>query len=577
MPSVTKESLEAAGVELPPGVSPPPAASEAAPPQRQIQKTMLGMTGPLPGAPPSPSESAHDHAQPEKAMAATTQRTMLGMPAAEMLAAQAAAAEAQAKAAAAKPSEPAVPSPTTNRTMLGMAVTPPPQAAEAPAPKGASWGTPAAVPPDVQARPRAAVQYGEAIDPESIPPPAPRAKSRVPLVLGLLFALVLVLGAGGLAIALVLGTGGGRELRASVVNTEEGEGLRVELPDAEAGTRVRFAGEERVLENDVTTFALRPDALHLGDNQLTVEVLAPGGEPEPRAVTLTVSFRIRPNLAGLADEQPAIGIAVDALAGSRVTVDGEAVALDASGHGERRIAVEASAGSEPGAAATVFEHSVPYRVELPGGETREGTLRTRIPFTSLQIDRPGLEAVTDRDAIEIAGAAHPGAVVAIDGEAVEIVEGRFVHRLALPEPGERTVRVVARRDGRAPNAITLRIRRVVDLAAEAATFEADASLTYARIQQNPTIYRGQRVAMEGRVYNVGIHGGHSILQILVRDCPRGERCPLWVTLPQATDVENQSWVRVLGVIGGEQQFRSESDRVITVPRVDAHYVLPLER
>ncbi len=387
----------------------------------------------------------------------------------------------------------------------------------------------------------------------------------------LLFVGLLALGAGGVAIVLVVMRGGSSELSATVVHTEQGEGLRVEVPGAEAGSKVRFGGEEQPLEHGSATFALEAGSLHLGDNELHLDVIAPNAAVETRTVTLTVSFRVRPELAGLGDDPPTIAIAVDAVAGSRATVGGEAVALDAQGHGARSFAVTAEAGQ------SFFEHSATYRVELPSGEVQQGTVRTRVPFASLQIDRPGEEAVTDRDAIEIAGAVHPGAAVTIDGRAVEVSEGRFVYSLALPEPGERTVRIVARREGRAPSTAMLHVRRVADLAAEAASFEADPSLTYARIQQNPSIYRGQRVAMEGRVYNVGVHGGQSILQILVRDCPRGERCPLWVTLPQATEVTNQSWVRVLGVVGGEQQFRSESDRVITVPRVDAHYVLPLER
>jgi uncharacterized membrane protein YcgQ (UPF0703/DUF1980 family) len=100
-------------------------------------------------------------------------------------------------------------------------------------------------------------------------------------------------------------------------------------------------------------------------------------------------------------------------------------------------------------------------------------------------------------------------------------------------------------------------------------------MTYARIQQSPAVYRGRKVALEGRVYNVDVSGGRSVIQILVRDCARGQRCPLWVTYPQATEATVDSWVRVLGTVAGEQQFRSESDRIISVPRVDAELVLPL--
>ena len=65
--------------------------------------------------------------------------------------------------------------------------------------------------------------------------------------------------------------------------------------------------------------------------------------------------------------------------------------------------------------------------------------------------------------------------------------------------------------------------------------------------------------------------------MLVRDCPGTQRCPLWVDIPQDTDVTADTWVRVLGTVAGEQQFRSERGQVHTVPSVRAQYVLKLAR
>jgi hypothetical protein len=63
----------------------------------------------------------------------------------------------------------------------------------------------------------------------------------------------------------------------------------------------------------------------------------------------------------------------------------------------------------------------------------------------------------------------------------------------------------------------------------------------------------------------------------VLDCPGQSRCPLWVEYPQATQVDLDSWVRVLGVVAGEQQFRSKQGQVHTVPSVNAQYVLKLAK
>jgi hypothetical protein len=92
--------------------------------------------------------------------------------------------------------------------------------------------------------------------------------------------------------------------------------------------------------------------------------------------------------------------------------------------------------------------------------------------------------------------------------------------------------------------------------------------------QNAAMYRGQHAAFEGRIYNAHVEGGRSALQILVRECPRGERCPLWVNYPAATEFTKDDWVRVLGVLQGEQQFRADDDQVRSVPKLDAVFLLP---
>jgi hypothetical protein len=157
---------------------------------------------------------------------------------------------------------------------------------------------------------------------------------------------------------------------------------------------------------------------------------------------------------------------------------------------------------------------------------------------------------------------------------VEVREGRFVQSLALPELGERSFVLLARQADHAPRRVEITIRRVEDMAAEARGYELDSNLSYARIAQNPDIYRGRHVAFEGRVYNVRVEAGRSDLQLLVRHCASGHRCPLWVSYPAATDAALDDWVRVLGEVAGEQQFRAESGEIMRVPKLDAVYVLP---
>lgn len=451
----------------------------------------------------------------------------------------------------------------TNRTMLGQ-----------PAPKvpGSEPPAPAAEPERRSSYPpgprgRAAVVYPhDTGEQEALV--LPRKRSAAPAVALLsIGVLVLLVGGGLLAYSMMTS---GSDLRASVVQGADGEALQIEVPGAAAGTRLRFHGQERPLEAGRARFPLSADDLSLGDNELTVDVLAPDGSVSTRTIALLLELRVRADLGPLAGAPPAIDVVVEAPRGSEVTLDGEALALDSAGRGTRRYEIDpAGAGAEG-----VVEHVVRYRVVPPSGDAAQGELRTRIPVTSLQIDRPGEQLVTERDSVEVAGAVAPGSTVTVAGEDVEVRLGRFLTTRPLPAPGEHTIEVVARTPGKAPRVARLRVRRVESLEAEAARFEVDRDLTYARISQNPATYRGRNVAFEGVVFNVDVRNGRSVLQILVSDCPAGAQCPLWVTYPAATDAENRARVRVLGTVHGEQQYRSQSGETRTVPRVDATFVLP---
>ncbi len=533
-------------------------------------------SGPQPSGPPT-------GAPPKRVHVAGQGRTMLGVQAPDKAVVAAAVEQARKnreerdKGASERPKrssnrpEDAL-DPLTNRTMLGQ---PAPRVAssEAPPPRSSGQTNQEKQPRGLDAksssgRMRAPVIYPtDAAEEEALTLPTKGPGKGVAigaLVVGL---VVLAIGGGALAWALMAG---GSAIHASVVQGPTGEMLEIEVPGAEAGTSVRFGGEEQELEASRARFALAAEDLSLGDNELSVDVVAPDGTVETETVELYLEMRVRADLGPLSNAPPAIEVIVEAPPGSTASLEGDALTLDAQGRGSRRFTIQGSAANAEG----LVEHVVRYRVRPPDGEEAQGELRTRIPLTTLQLDRPGAEVVTDQTSVEFAGAVAPGATVTVGGATAQVTDGRFVYPYALPEVGEQTVEVVARHSGRAPRVAEVRIRRVADLEAEAASFEVNEELTYARIAQNPATYRGQHVAFEGQVYNVEVRNGRSMLQILVSECPDGERCPLWVSYPSATETELRSRIRVLGAVAGEQQFRSQSGEIRTVPRVDATFILP---
>ena len=358
-------------------------------------------------------------------------------------------------------------------------------------------------------------------------------------------------------------------VRASIEQTENGERLLIDIPGASPATKARFEGQEQPLAAGRARFSLLNVELQLGENTLHVDVIEPSGEVEQVSVVLFLRYRVRADLSALQSESPQLRIVVDAMPGASVTLDEESISLDSTGHGALEFGLEAEGD------ASMYERTVRYRIVSSDQRVDEGEVRTRIPYATLHIDQPGERTITDKDRVELIGAVDVDAQVTLEGQNVELQEGRFVTHLALSELGEREYTLVVQQPGKVPRRKTFKVQRVADLATEAAAYPVDTSLTYARISRNPESYRGQHVSFDGRVYNIDVHEGRTVIQMVSRDCPRGQRCPLWVAFGGTSDIEMNDWVRAIGQLEGEQQFRSPSGEVLSVPRIDAVFVLPI--
>ena len=586
-----------------------PQAVKAASPRVEsaLNRTMLGVVAPVSSAAtplakkPSepvakkPREPVQVEVAPTQAPKDDLKRTLLGVSPVQLPSRKASPASAEAPssepASSSLRSQAATPAPATgqsgtsgeelkisaksSRTMLGMS----PVAGSQPVaqPRAPQPGGPVAQPRtstpenneplDASPRQRSFTPVTSEVEPrESEPAAAPGLAPRRAFGLGL-GAMALVLA----VVALVSWLWkSGPDLHAKVLKRDGAEVLEVEVPSAQTGTKVRFSGAEKELTAGRAEFALPQDALSLGANTLPLSLVHPDGEVEAASVELDVAYRARLDVSGLASDPPTVSVVIDAQPGTAVTVDGEKVELDGRGRAVQSRALAAQTGS-------TLDFRARYAMVFADGGRAEGELALKLPVTALHIDRPGRHVVTDQTSLEVAGAVDPGASVTVSGQPVPVNEGRFLRQVTLADEGDQTVRVWARSPDKAPRVVDIQVRRVADLSVAAASFVFDPSLKYAKIQQNPSIYQGQSVAFNGRVYNVEVAGGHSVLQILVEDCPRGARCPLWVEYEQAADATVDSWVRVLGTVAGEQKFRSRQGNVQTVPSVQARYVLKLAR
>jgi hypothetical protein len=386
-----------------------------------------------------------------------------------------------------------------------------------------------------------------------------------------LFGLILLLLAGGAAVTwAVLAGGEVTNLEARLVPSPEGEVLIVRIP-GDGVAKVRLLAMEQPVTGGEARFTLPTTALNVGTNEIPVELFDADGDIRSVKVSLTVSFRVRPDTAGLLQREPFVTVVVDAVPGSTVTIAGEALVLDARGRGERRFPVP------PRDSNDAFELEVPYVVTLPSDEPSEGRAVVRLPAAAITVARPGRRAFVEEDHVSIEATVSSDSVVTVDGAPAAVEAGRLTHRVPLPAEGVHRPEIVVRAPGRAPRTRTIEVHRVASLTAAAAAFDADRSVTYQVLKTDPPALRGRRVALSGRIYNLSRAREGTDLQILVEGCPRGEQCPLWVHYPAALDVEKDQSVRVLGEVTGWQQFRAAaSGEVVQVPAVEAVFVLPPE-
>lgn len=469
-------------------------------------------------------------------------RTMIGGPAAGMALPTPVKKPVPAAAPAAGPGG--------GRTMLGG-----PGAAQ---PGGMPAAQPAAAPQPAPAQPQP-----QQAPPDDFEPTAPQGGGSKA---GLLIAGVGLIAA---AVAAVMLSREPIQVNASIVTIDTGEAILFEVPEAPVGAKLQFGEQNKLLKAGRATFPLADGALKLGENVVIAEVVKKGGDRTKVKLKLAVEYRIGVDTGPLEAGKAAVDVVISALPGTKVQLDGQPLKLDDEGRGVQSYPLDVAAGPDG-----VIDHKVKYRIQPPSGEAVVDELLTRITVTRLAIDSPGDALVTDAETVEIAGSVDEGTVVTIDGENVPVKAGRFLQTYPLAKEGVFEPKIAAQLAGRAPKHAQLRVERVADLAVAAEDFRPNPDLDYAKVSQNAATYKGQKAQFEGRVINVMVRGQKSVLQMLVRKCPSGWNCSLWVNFPAGTRVETDTWVRVLGTLDGEQQFRSESNEVVSVPKLKAAFVLP---
>lgn len=453
-----------------------------------------------------------------------------------------------------------------NRTMLGVAM-------PGIAPTGAAPRSP--VSPNAmtnwQPQPAPVALPPRPLAPEDEAPPEAPALARrsgVPIVAVVAILAVLLLVGGG---AIVMMLGRGTPLVARPELDEQGkEAVRVTCDACADGVVVGIGPQKAPLKGHTALVTLA-EPLAVGDNRLVVR-LERGGKTEDVKVTVPVAFRIRADLTTLTSRPPVITVRVEAAAGTQATIDGKALAIDATGKGS--YAIDVSSETKGTSDDTkVLDKKIPFVITTRTGKAETGTLTAKTPIVPLHVDAPLAHTTVADDSVTVAGQTTPGATVTLDGRPVAVDDkGVFVHSEKLLHDGETAFEIVAQSGQLAPRSATVRVVRVGSLEALAKELDGQAPLALPALLGDVGAIAGKLVAIEGEVVDARPAPSQSIFLVDVKKgCDRGE-CLVRVVAAGDVKLAKKDTIRVYG-----RATKAVTSGGKTVPEVEADFYLKARR
>jgi hypothetical protein len=304
------------------------------------------------------------------------------------------------------------------------------------------------------------------------------------------------------------------------LNAEGREVLHVQCPSCADGTELRLRGAVAKVTAAEADLPLTTPLL-VGQNKLDIAIDRPGGgRDETVEAEAEVAYRIRPDLATLGGERPAIQIVVQAAPGVRIALDGHELVMTGS-QAIHSIDVSAEctgASSEP---ATLRRH-VQYTVTPKNGHTETGTLDISVGIVPLQVDAPGAHAITEGPSFMLAGRTLQGAEIMVSGHPIAVqADGLFSQSMSVSTIGSTQIYVRAQKAAMAPRLVPIAVKRVVSLAAEAVEFKKQPLADLASAIADPAAQLGKPIVVSGSVLDARVTNHQTVILLEVA---RGARC-----------------------------------------------------
>jgi hypothetical protein len=347
------------------------------------------------------------------------------------------------------------------------------------------------------------------------------------------------------------------------------EQLDLACEDCPDGTVVKRGTGSATFTGGRAALALT-EALPVGTSRIDVSVERPGmGRDEKLVLEVPVAYRARADFTALAADPPKLRIALEAVPGAAVVVDGRALALDGEGRGHHEIDVTADLHG-PKDAVVPLERTVPYAVKTPDGAAHEGAVTARIGITPLRVDAPGAQIVIAAEHFMLTGRTASDGVLTVAGRPITVdTAGRFSQLMNVSSVGQTTLVVRATAPGHAPRTVKLTVKRVASLAEEADVFRQDASSDYSQYAAGAA-NEGARVVIRGRVVESRVDNHTTLAVVEVREGCASEPCLARVVHGAKLALERDQDIDAFGRIARLVEGPMSHQRI---PEVHADFVL----
>jgi hypothetical protein len=361
-----------------------------------------------------------------------------------------------------------------------------------------------------------------------------------------------------------------RPIRAEVVlDDRSNEVLSLSCDDCVDGTQVSLGPNKALFAAKKASLALSKP-LEVGKNDIVVAVQRPGiGRDEEVALSVTVDYRVRGVLTSLAEDPPKVKVAVQAVPGSAVVVDGQPVQLDPTGKGEHSLDVSHDLDG-PAETIQPFERKLPYTVTPPGAEARSGEVTLRFGIVPLRVDAPGDGIIVEGETFMLSGHTLKDGRITVSGRPITVdAEGRFAQLMNVSSIGETTVVVRAEAKDHAPRFVRVKVKRVAKLKDEAVLFRQSATDQYSAMDSADS-KKGLAVALAGEVIEVRLDGEVTVLLFDVKKGCETSPCLAKVTFGGRFGTKKGANVTAFGhVVGSVDGPRTGTK----IPAVAAEFLL----